>query len=125
MTTLTKLLRCVAPVLLAACAAKPLDNEAAAKTSRALTVPPPTDLSGGGIIPADSFSDRTFYVQGLGDRCLDFGGQAWWAVGAPVIIYNCNGTVAQQVRVKEIDASQASNSACSRVDTLFAIENRR
>ena len=50
------------------------------------------------------FRDALFYIKALGDRCLDFGGQAYWAIGAPVYTYRCNGTVAQQVRVKELDA---------------------
>jgi hypothetical protein len=53
-----------------------------------------------------TLSDRgSFYVHDLGHRCLDFGGPDRWALGAPVFIYSCNGTVAQQVRVKEIDFS--------------------
>jgi hypothetical protein len=52
----------------------------------------------------DPFRDALFYIKALGDRCLDFGGQAYWAIGAPVYTYRCNGTVAQQVRVKELDA---------------------
>src|SRR5262249_403071 len=48
-------------------------------------------------------SDRAFTFRGLGNRCWDFGGQQWWAVGVPVYLYTCNGTVAQQIRVKEID----------------------
>lgn len=50
-------------------------------------------------------SDRTFAFRGLGNRCWDFGGEQWWAVGVPVYLYTCNGTVAQQIRVKEIDAA--------------------
>jgi FG-GAP-like repeat len=49
--------------------------------------------------------NRPFYVHGLGNRCLDFGGQEWWTPGAPVFIYGCNKTVAQQVVVREIDES--------------------
>jgi hypothetical protein len=51
--------------------------------------------------PASPF-DREFYFRMLGNRCLDFGGEAFWALGGPVIIYQCNGTVAQRVRVREI-----------------------
>jgi hypothetical protein len=39
-------------------------------------------------------------------------------LGAPVFIYGCNGTVAQQVRVKEIDAS---HDVELRVQSLFCI----
>jgi hypothetical protein len=41
-------------------------------------------------------SDRSFYVRALGSRCLDFGGQSSWAVGSPVFIYGCNGTIARR-----------------------------
>jgi hypothetical protein len=50
-------------------------------------------------------SVQSFYVHDLGHRCLDFGGEEWWKPGAPVFIYSCNGTVAQQVGVNEIDES--------------------
>ena len=53
--------------------------------------------------PNAPLSDRTFFIHDIGHRCLDFGAQASWAVGSPVYIYSCNGTVAQQVRVKEVD----------------------
>jgi hypothetical protein len=49
------------------------------------------------------FPDALFYIKALGGRCLDFGGRTYWAIGAPVYTYRCNGTVAQQVRVKELD----------------------
>lgn len=56
------------------------------------------------VRPPPVLADRPFYIRSLGARCLDFGGEAFWAVGAPVFIYGCNGSVAQQVRIKEIDA---------------------
>ena len=56
---------------------------------------------------------------GLGSRCIDFGGEAWWAPGAPVIIYGCNGSVAQQVRIKEIDS--ASHDVELRVQNRFCL----
>ena len=52
---------------------------------------------------AQDLVDTEFYVHALGNRCLDFGGEASWAIGHPVFIYPCNRTVAQRVRVKEID----------------------
>jgi FG-GAP-like repeat len=63
--------------------------------------------------------DRAFYVKSLGNRCLDFGGEAFWAVGAPVFIYGCNRSVAQQVRIKEIDA--ASHDVELRVKDRFCL----
>jgi hypothetical protein len=68
--------------------------------------------------PGETLSDRNFYVRDLGHRCLDFGGRDWWALGAPVFIYSCNGTIAQQVRVKEVDAS---HDVELRVQSLFCI----
>ncbi len=68
-------------------------------------------LACGGLAPAcDSahaqpLADRAFFVHDLGHRCLDFGAEAGWAIGGPVFTYSCNGTVAQQVRIKEIDAT--------------------
>jgi hypothetical protein len=50
-------------------------------------------------------SNRLFVIRSLGNRCVDVGGEQWWAVGAPVYIYPCNGSLAQQIRVAEIDFS--------------------
>ncbi|CAN5925186.1 hypothetical protein BH11MYX4_BH11MYX4_26250 [soil metagenome] len=57
------------------------------------------------VVLPPPISDRLFYFRGLGNRCWDFGGEAWWQSGAPVFLYSCNGSIAQQVRVKEIDAT--------------------
>src|SRR5512144_2244391 len=59
-------------------------------------------VPGGAYDPGAPLSDRAFFVRDIGHRCVDFGAQASWAVASPVYIYSCNGTVAQQVRVKEI-----------------------
>jgi hypothetical protein len=59
----------------------------------------------GGIFDPVALSDRAFYLHTLGHRCIDFGGQASWRAGAPVYLYSCNGSVAQQVRVKELDST--------------------
>lgn len=72
------------------------------------------EFGGGG----ETFFDQSFYIRALGARCLDFGAQASWAVGGPVIIHSCNGTVAQQVRVKEIDNS---HDVELRVQAIFCI----
>jgi len=83
--------------------AHPQPTGEAAARRRAL---PPQPRGPGGIYdPNAPFSDRAFYIHDIGHRCLDFGAQTSWAVGSPVYIYSCNGTVAQQVRVKEIDAT--------------------
>jgi hypothetical protein len=47
--------------------------------------------------------DTEFYIQALGNRCVDFGGEAYWAIGGPVYIYSCNGSIAQRVRIKELN----------------------
>jgi hypothetical protein len=65
--------------------------------------PKPPSGPGGAYDPSAPLSDRTFFIHDIGHRCLDFGGEASWAVSGPVYIYSCNGTIAQQVRVKEID----------------------
>jgi hypothetical protein len=94
-------------LLLAACAAAPPDERLGEGESAVLVGGIGGTSSTGGVIgpPAPTFADNTFTVRALGNRCVDFGGQAFWAVGAPVMIYGCNGTVAQQVRVKELDAT--------------------
>jgi hypothetical protein len=89
----------MASLMLAGC----LGGEAPTRTLGDRQVPP--TAPGGDYYPGETLSDRDFYVHDLGHRCLDFGGQDSWALGAPVFIYSCNGTVAQQVRVKEIDNS--------------------
>ena len=63
-------------------------------------------------------ADGTFYFHDLGHRCVDFGGRDFWHTGAPVVIYSCNGTIAQQIRVKELDAS---HDVELRVSPLFCI----
>jgi FG-GAP-like repeat/Ricin-type beta-trefoil lectin domain len=71
------------------------------------------------VQPPPVLADRPFYIRSLGRRCLDFGGEAFWTVGAPVFVYGCNGSVAQQVRIKEIDA--ASHDVELRVRDQFCL----
>jgi hypothetical protein len=73
-----------------------------ATTANLRKVPEPPKLPGGVFDPGAPLSDRTFFIHDIGHRCFDFGAQAFWAAGTPVYIYSCNGTVAQQVRVKEV-----------------------
>jgi hypothetical protein len=70
------------------CAMQPTDA-----ASESITIGPPllTPTSGG-----------TFSVHALGKMCIDFGGQAWWAAGAPVTLYWCNGSIAQTLDVQEV-----------------------
>ena len=51
--------------------------------------------------------DLAFSVRNYGGKCLDFG-PAPHTSGAPVFIYDCNGTAAQLVKPVEIDPSPAS-----------------
>jgi len=44
-----------------------------------------------------------FIVTGLARKCIDFGGDAYQAVGTPVFLYGCNGSTAQKLRVVEVD----------------------
>ena len=50
-----------------------------------------------------SLAPVTFEVRGLAGKCLDFGA-APQVAGSPVFLYGCNGTIAQQVRIVEINA---------------------
>src|SRR5262249_19540411 len=44
----------------------------------------------------------TFFVRSYGGKCLDFGASPQVG-GAPVFIYDCNRTIAQQIRIEEIN----------------------
>ena len=84
------------------------DSPAAAQqgseaTAGSRRLPERPNVPGGAYDPGAALSDGTFFIHDIGHRCLDFGAQASWAMASPVYIYSCNGTVAQQVRVKEID----------------------
>ena len=79
----------------------------------------PSPARAGDFYPGKGLSDRSFYVHDLGHRCVDFGGRAFWKLGSPVYIFGCNGTDAQRVRVKEIDAQ--SHDVELRVESLFCI----
>src|SRR4051794_32641546 len=43
-----------------------------------------------------------FFARHYGGKCLDFGASPQ-VLGSPVFLYQCNGTVAQQIRVQEIN----------------------
>src|SRR4051812_23740034 len=93
--------------LIAACA-MPSASESQGSSEDALTVTAGRDPNGLGrrppVVGGDLLYDREWYIDSLGSRCWDFGGAAFWYVGAPVFLYTCNGTIAQRVRVTEIDA---------------------
>jgi hypothetical protein len=92
-------------VLFTACSSSPDDVDGARDRSGALSIvtPPP----GGGRIgpPGVPLADGNFYLRALGTRCLDIGGQAWWSPGEPVVLYSCNNSAAQQIRVRELDGT--------------------
>lgn len=48
-------------------------------------------------------TEPTFFVRGYGGKCLDFGPPPQVS-RSPVFIYDCNGTIAQQVRIEEVNA---------------------
>lgn len=52
---------------------------------------------------ASALVNANFTVTGLAQKCVDVGGDAYQAVGAPVFMYGCNGTTAQKLRVVEAD----------------------
>ena len=85
----------------------------------------PSDVTGNPVTTAGVYdpgappADGEFYFKALGGhRCVDFGGRAYWRLNAPVYIYSCNGSIAQHVRVKELDES---HDVELRVTTLFCI----
>jgi hypothetical protein len=81
------------------------------KDTGTTTTPPPP--SGG-----------TFTVQALGHMCLDFGGQAYWAVGAPVTLYWCNGTIAQEFDVQEVGGHDVNLHVGIGTDNDYCIGSR-
>lgn len=70
-------------------------------------------------------ADRLFYIHDLGHRCVDVGPPASWAVGTPVLINACNGTAAQQIRVKEIDGSHDIGLSVKRPMVIKATRSAR
>jgi len=75
---------------------QPSDVATGASEESLLVAPPP---------PLTPPGAGTFFVHALGHMCLDFGGQAYWAAGAPVTLYWCNGSVAQELDVQEVPNS--------------------
>ena len=63
--------------------------------------------------------DGEFFVETLGDRCVDFGGEAYWARSGPVYTYQCNKSAAQRVRVKEL--GDGSHDVELRVRDLYCL----
>lgn len=49
------------------------------------------------------FIKPPFVIRSYGGKCLDFGPPPQLS-GAPVFIYDCNGTIAQQVSIEEVNA---------------------
>ncbi len=46
--------------------------------------------------------NQSFVVRNYGGKCLDFGAPPQVS-GSPVFIYDCNGTIAQEVRIEEVN----------------------
>ena len=111
----------VAYLMLAGSIASSFDSQSPTNVAGHRRVSPPPTVPGGVYKPDAPLSDQSFYVHDLGHRCIDFGARDGWALSAPVYIYSCNGTVAQQVRVKEIEVS---HDVELRVETLFCIGAR-
>src|SRR2546425_13321002 len=49
------------------------------------------------------FIKPPFVIRSYGGKCLDFGPPPQLS-GTPVFIYDCNGTIAQQVSIEEVNA---------------------
>ncbi len=103
------------PVLIAGCGVDTRDDVSSAESDLGGNI-----VGGVGKLPVSPQPPiRNFFVHALGSRCLDFGGQASWAVGSAVVLYGCNGSVAQQVNVLETDL--ASHDVELRVQNSFCI----
>ena len=77
-----------AMLLFAACSGG--GGEHAVDSNEALRVIGGVHPPDGGIVigtgGGPTLVDKPFYFRGLGNRCIDFGGQAYWKVGSPVTI---------------------------------------
>ena len=111
--------------VLAGCTA--MTGDGAESSSDALNL---GSIAGGGAVALDPITvDASFTVTGLANKCVDFGGEAYQAIGSPVMLYACNGTVAQKVHVVEIadgshDVSlRASKGLCFGVRGAVAVGN--
>src|SRR5262245_61907551 len=54
-----------------------------------------------------AFNKPPFFIRNYGGKCLDFGAPPQ-ITGSPVFIFDCNGTIAQEVRIVEPDPSPFS-----------------
>jgi len=61
--------------------------------------PAPQSAKRVGAVIADK---PAFFARSYGGKCLDFG-RPPHVNGSPVFIYSCNGSIAQQIRIQEID----------------------
>ena len=81
----------------AGCGMQPVDAASESITSLPIGIDPGPIAIAPGLAYGGNFT-----VRALGHMCLDFGGQAYWAPGAPVTLYWCNGTIGQQLNVQEV-----------------------
>ena len=54
-------------------------------------------------VETPNVTPRMFYARNYGGKCLDFGSPPQ-STGGPVFLYSRNGTIAQQIRVEEINS---------------------
>lgn len=51
---------------------------------------------------SSAFVNASFTLRSFANKCVDVGGDAYQAVGAPVYIHSCNGSTAQSLRAVEV-----------------------
>ena len=61
-----------------------------------------SDVFMSGAVLVTATPQRMFYARNYGGKCLDFGAPPQ-VTGGPVYLYGCNGTIAQQLRIVEIN----------------------
>ena len=61
-----------------------------------------------------------FFIQAVGNRCIDFGGEASWALGGHVYIHSCNSSAAQKVRLRNSKTARMTSSSVSATYTASA-----
>ena len=61
-----------------------------------------SDVLSSGAVLVTATPQRLFYARNYGGKCLDFGAPPQ-VTGGPVYLYGCNNTIAQQIRVVEIN----------------------
>lgn len=79
----------------------------AALATGACAVESPPDLRAEELgTTSSALTAREFVIRSFTGKCFDFGGPQFHAVGSPVMLYACNGTAAQHIRVEEVDPTR-------------------